>query len=134
MFKIVGGQFKKNFNYIRDRVGCRCGCNQIVVTKESQDFDSMAQEFREEVAEAMHVNSWNRCEKHNAAEGGSSTSLHKDGRAADFRNLRRKSQNQCRTIWFRICKRWGYGGGFGYYNGRFHLDNRSGVPVVWDKR
>lgn len=66
----------------RDAAACRCGCG----------FDTMDYELVELLkrvsrrfnVDEIVINSWCRCEQHNAAVGGAPTSQHLRGRAADI--------------------------------------------------
>ena len=60
---------------------CKCGCGTNNI---DQRIINMAQKIREEIGEAVRVNSGCRCEKHNAKVGGVKGSFHTKGLAADL--------------------------------------------------
>ena len=60
---------------------CKCGCGTNNI---DQRIIDMAQKIREEIGEAVRVNSGYRCEKHNARVGGVKGSFHTKGLAADL--------------------------------------------------
>jgi len=63
------------------RFACRCGCGRNWVDVR---LESMVHRLEEEVGERLVVTSGYRCEAHNRAVGGSPTSSHKKGLAADL--------------------------------------------------
>lgn len=69
----------KNFKVSEFTCKCGCGTNNI-----DQRVINIAQKIREEVGEAVRVNSGYRCEKHNARVGGIKGSFHTKGLAADL--------------------------------------------------
>ena len=69
----------KNFKVSEFACKCGCGTNNI-----DQRIINMAQKIREEVGEAVRVNSGYRCEKHNTRVGGVKGSFHTKGLAADL--------------------------------------------------
>ena len=60
---------------------CKCGCGTNNI---DQRIIDMAQKIREEIGEAVRVNSGYRCDKHNARVGGVKGSFHTKGLAADL--------------------------------------------------
>lgn len=73
------GDLTKNFS--RYEFACKCGCGQDTV-----DFElvNVMQRLRDHFERTVHITSANRCRKHNREVGGSNTSQHLYGRAADF--------------------------------------------------
>lgn len=63
-------------------VACNCGCGQEYLNLELYNRLTWARVL---AGIPFNILSWNRCEKHNLAEGGSSTSSHLLGYAVDIR-------------------------------------------------
>jgi hypothetical protein len=103
----------------------------------------MVEEFHDWYNRTMEVNSWFRTKAWNAKQGGESDSQHLLGNAVDIAftpdylsaSKARKTiwVFNMKTRWYSICKKYGVGGGFGLYNGFFHLDKRK-VKTFWDLR
>jgi len=68
-------------NFSLTEFGCSCGCGE---NKVKIDLLEALQEVREELDQPMAITSGYRCEKHNLAVGGVSTSSHVQGWAADI--------------------------------------------------
>lgn len=67
-------------NFKASEFACKCcGKNNI-----NQNVIDMAQVIRDELGVPVRVNSGYRCPKHNAGVGGSKTSQHMNGNAADL--------------------------------------------------
>ena len=67
--------------FTRDEFKCNCGnCENLIQNALIDKLDKA----REISGVSYKINSGYRCEKHNAAVGGSPKSLHKAGRAADI--------------------------------------------------
>ena len=76
-----GEKLAANFNsneFDCKGVGC---CNS---TKVDTALVSLLQKLREHFGKSVRINSGYRCEKHNAAVGGTAGSRHKNGQAADI--------------------------------------------------
>lgn len=74
-------QLSKNFKL--DEFKCKCReCNPILV---DTDLVEWLQKIRDHFGKSVHINSGYRCEKHNEHVGGSKSSHHKRGMAADIR-------------------------------------------------
>ena len=69
----------KNFKV--SEFACHCGCGYNII---DQRVINMAQIIREALGVPVRVNSGCRCEKHNAACGGTKGSFHTKGKAADL--------------------------------------------------
>jgi uncharacterized protein YcbK (DUF882 family) len=77
---------KKKLNYVspyftKTEFKCRCGCGQAII---NNDLVSMLDNIRYRIGLPIIIHCVNRCEKHNKAVGGVSTSKHILGNAADF--------------------------------------------------
>ena len=75
----------KNIN--RTEVACRCGCGQDSIDYAViQAVQGACDYFAEKLGKSkviLHINSGNRCEKHNAKVGGGDKSQHLLGKAID---------------------------------------------------
>jgi len=69
----------KHFN--RAEFACKCGCG---LNNIDDEFLEALDQARELAGRSFVITSGCRCPKHNAAEGGSATSTHLTGRAADI--------------------------------------------------
>ena len=76
-------QLSKNFKV--SELDCKCKdstCDEVLIDTRLVDI---LQQIRDHFGVSVHVNSGYRCESHNAAVGGSKTSHHMRGMAADIR-------------------------------------------------
>jgi len=73
---------KLSKHFAREEFACKCGCGFDVVDAQLLE---MLEEIREWVNKPVKINSAARCEKHNKGVGGSPTSQHLLGKAADIR-------------------------------------------------
>lgn len=73
---------KLSKHFHREEFACKCGCGFDVV-----DFQllEMLEDIRERFMKPVVINSAARCEKHNKNVGGSPTSQHLLGKAADIK-------------------------------------------------
>lgn len=82
--KTDGGiQLSKNFKV--SEFDCKCknsNCDDVLIDTRLVEI---LQQIRDHFGVSVHVNSGHRCEAHNAAVGGSKTSHHMRGMAADIR-------------------------------------------------
>jgi uncharacterized protein YcbK (DUF882 family) len=69
----------KNFSVAE--TACKCGCNKCDMKPE---FMAVLQHLRDIVGFPLHITSGYRCDKHNRAIGGASSSKHKEGIAVDI--------------------------------------------------
>ena len=69
-------------NFRRSEYQCQCGCRRDDI---KDDLARRVQEVRNLVGQSITVTSGVRCEEHNADVGGSDTSSHVGGWAADLR-------------------------------------------------
>jgi len=67
--------------FTEDEIQCRCGCGFV---KAIPHFYFKMNLLRLYVGGPIKITSWCRCLKHNAKEGGSKTSSHLEGLAADI--------------------------------------------------
>ena len=80
--KIVNiSPIESRFFPFRVDVACNCGCGQSIIVPELYNRLLHA---RLELNCPMLISSWNRCPEFNASEGGSATSAHLYGEAADI--------------------------------------------------
>lgn len=141
------GDLTKNLS----RSEFECKCNYPECTRTPVDFDlprviqDCANRFASEqrsnltfVRMAVHINSGYRCSAHNADEGGSATSAHLLGMAADFwmeyvysGGVRSKVSDDSIADYLELTYPNEYG--IGRYSGRTHIDTRP-VAARWDKR
>lgn len=68
-------------HFREDEFKCKCGCGMDV----HPCLKILADAAREETGDTFVITSGARCEKHNAAEGGSETSSHLKGLAMDIK-------------------------------------------------
>ena len=68
-------------NFSRIEFACKCGCGFDTADHETVNI---LQEVADEFGEQVKITSGCRCYKHNKAVGGSTTSQHLYGRAADI--------------------------------------------------
>lgn len=125
------GNISKNLS--RSEFACQCGCGfeacdivLIAVIQESCDYFADKLGIEKVV---VHINSGCRCDSHNAAEGGSKGSKHKLGIAADYRIDGVSADDVATYLETKYPDKFG----IGRYNGRTHLDVRSG-KARWDMR
>ena len=109
----------------RDELECQCGCGFTTVDYE---LALVLDDVREYFGKPTTINSGCRCEKHNKAEGGSSNSQHLYGKAADIvvRGV------EAGEVYAYLVGKYPGRYGIGKYNGRTHIDVRSGGPARWD--
>ena len=69
-------------NFSRSEFACRCGCG---FDRVDPRLVAWLQDLRDTLGSPIVVNSGCRCTRHNRAVGGSPTSQHLAGRAADIR-------------------------------------------------
>lgn len=125
------GDISKNLS--RREFACQCGCGFDTVDFElAQVIQATADHFAKKEGlprVSVFINSGCRCEKHNAAEGGSEGSKHKLGIAADYRI----GDVTASDVADYLEKTYPDKYGIGRYNGRTHIDVRSG-KARWDMR
>lgn len=102
---------------------CRC-CGNIIFTSDSVKAWDKLQEFRTIAKHPVIINSPYRCEKHNAAVGGSKNSLHMQGIAFDIRITERMPRHLIHSA----ARKAGFTG-FGDYRTFVHID--TGRARTW---
>ena len=75
-------EIKLSRHFTDKETACKCGCGY---NEPHPDLMDKLDELREELGEPVTLNSVCRCEKHNKEVGGSPTSSHLDGTAADIK-------------------------------------------------
>ena len=125
------GNVSKNLS--RSEFACSCGCGFDTVDFElAQVIQDSADYFAKELGVprvSVFINSGCRCDKHNAAEGGSVGSKHKLGIAADYRI----GSVTADAVADYLEKKYPDKYGIGRYVGRTHLDIRAS-KARWDMR
>ena len=110
----------------REEFACKCGCGFDTVDYElAEVLDDVRRHFDSPV----RINSGCRCISHNHRVGGSSHSTHVDGRAADFIVSGIHEDEVADYLETKYPDKYG----IGRYNGRTHIDTRSG-KARWDMR
>lgn len=84
------------------------------------EFSQMVQKLRDYLNKPINVNSWLRSTRHNKRVGGSSNSIHLDGRAVDIANT---DYITVTNAWRAICRHHDKIGGINYYSTFIHIDN-----------
>lgn len=114
-------------NFTRDEFACKCGCGYNTIDYELLE---VLEDVRAYFGNPVYINSGCRCISHNHIVGGSTHSQHLYGRAVDFvvRDIDADIvadylESKYQSIY-----------GIGRYNGRTHVDTRSGNKARWDKR
>lgn len=117
---MITGKLTKNFTLNEMKNNNAIEKVKLIITPEVVTFAQMIQELRDYYGKPIKVNSWYRTPAYNKKCGGSSNSIHLDGRACDlavtdYENLTR--------VWQSICKKYNKIGGVNYYNTFMHFDN-----------
>ena len=112
---------------------------KLVLTPEVATFAQMIQDLRDWYGKPLNVNSWYRTPAFNKRVGGSSTSAHLDGRAADLSGIPQDRYQDFTVAWQVICSMYGKVGGVNYYGTYMHFtdyEDKFGNTefVVRDKR
>ena len=114
-------------NFTRAEFQCSCGCSQQTLDTELAE---KLQLIRDKLGTPITITSGYRCIQHNAAVGGSSTSRHRYGMAADWRTQYRSVNPVALGI---IAQAVGFGGVGIYWHrmGAFcHVDTRQ-AKATW---
>lgn len=114
-------------HFSRDEFKCSCGCGFDTVDVE---LVSVLEQVRREFGWPVIINSGCRCEKCNAAVGGSARSKHMKGKAADIRVNGVEADTVADYLEATYPDKYG----IGRYNGRTHIDVDGGLPRRWDER
>lgn len=109
---------------------CKCDSINCAITLVAEPLLKALQDLREKLGEPIIITSAFRCQEHNRKAGGSETSCHLVGLAADI-----KAKNM--DLLYTLAKNSG-AGGIGRYNrlgvlDRLHIDFRKslGQPIEW---
>lgn len=108
----------------KSEFACKCGCGNNLIT---DDVVTLCSDIKNELGEAISINSGYRCKTHNAAVGGVSNSQHVKGNAADIScsNLP-KLKKLCKRMWSANKV-----GGLGLYATFVHVD--TGSHRTWSR-
>jgi len=115
------GDLSKNFS--RSEFACKCGCGFDTV---DHMLVLVLQDIVDNFKDVGYINSGCRCESHNKAVGGSVTSQHRLGRAADIR-LKHTPPNRVQEF---LHSKYPNLYGIGAYDTFTHVDTR-GTKVRW---
>ena len=112
-------------NFKSEEFSCPCGCE---LDKEPMTVQFMLklQKMRDSYGKPMHINSGYRCRKHNREIGGSVSSLHIQGKAADIRM--RSAVDRFDLVSAALSAGMT---GIGMGPNFLHVDNRETKPVIW---
>ena len=119
----VDGRITKNFTVAEianNSANTRC---KLVFTPEIISFAALLQTLRTEYGKPLEVNSWYRTAEFNKRIGGSTNSIHLDGRAVDLAVADVATQEQLVKMWKKICFANKRIGGANVYPTFIHLDD-----------
>ena len=120
----------KNFSI--EEFQCRCGCNMPEFVKKNViELAENLQIIRDEVGRLDLTNSY-RCKDHNSDVGGSTSSQHLVGKAADVKSESIKPKEMAQIVNDLMKNEKIKTGGIGIYNTFTHIDIR-GVRARWSK-
>lgn len=120
----IMGDISTHFN--RKEFACKCGCGFNAVDKELLE---VIEDVRTHFGKPLIINSANRCESHNAKEGGSKNSQHLKGMAADIRINGVTPDSVAAYLLNKYPNKYG----IGMYNTFTHIDVRA-IKSRWDYR
>ena len=120
----------KNFSI--EEFQCRCGCNMPEFVKKNViELAENLQIIRDEVGRLDLTNAY-RCKDHNSDVGGSTSSQHLVGKAADVKSESIKPKEMAQIVNDLMKNEKIKTGGIGIYNTFTHIDIR-GVRARWSK-
>ena len=120
----------KNFSI--EEFQCRCGCNMPEFVKKNViELAENLQIIRDEVGRLDLTNAY-RCKDHNFDVGGSTSSQHLVGKAADVKSKSIKPKEMAQIVNDLMKNEKIKTGGIGIYNTFTHIDIR-GVRARWSK-
>ena len=120
----------KNFNI--KEFECKCGCKMPEFVKKNViELAENLQIIRDEVGRLDLTNSY-RCKDHNSDVGGSTSSQHLVGKAADVKSKSIKPKEMAQIVNDLMKNEKIKTGGIGIYNTFTHIDIR-GVRARWSK-
>jgi uncharacterized protein YcbK (DUF882 family) len=108
----------------RQEFACKCGCGFDTI---DAGLIRILEAVRREFHTPVYINSACRCEAHNKVVGGSPTSQHVKGRAADIRVPGRTSSEVAKFVEEFMDGE----GGIGVYETFVHVDSRTEGPARW---
>lgn len=122
--------------YTRSEYACKCGCGFDTVDYE---LDMVMDDIRQHFNQRVFINRGCSCVKHNDAiqleynphyVAGTSDSQHIYAKACDFRVENVHEDEVVKYLDYKYPDKYG----IGRYNGRTHIDVKSGYARRWDKR
>ena len=120
----------KNFSI--EEFQCRCGCDMPEFVKKNViELAENLQIIRNEVGRLDLTNAY-RCKDHNSDVGGSTSSQHLVGKAADVKSKSIKPKEMAQIVNDLMKNEKIKTGGIGIYNTFTHIDIR-GVRARWSK-
>ena len=120
----------KNFNI--KEFECKCGCKMPEFVKKNViELAENLQIIRDEVGRLDLTNAY-RCKDHNSDVGGSTSSQHLVGKAADVKSKSIKPKEMAQIVNDLMKNEKIKTGGIGIYNTFTHIDIR-GVRARWSK-
>ena len=120
----------KNFSI--EEFQCKCGCNMPEFVKKNViELAENLQIIRDEVGRLDLTNAY-RCKDHNSDVGGSTSSQHLVGKAADVKSESIKPKEMAQIVNDLMKNEKIKTGGIGIYNTFTHIDIR-GVRARWSK-
>ena len=111
-------------NFTRAEFTCSCGCGFNTVDYE---LVNILQVVRDHFKKPIAITSGCRCARHNRKVGGSENSLHRIGRAADFKVIGVEPEEVYKALDQYLKNRCG----LGLYKSWVHVDTRSGKAARW---
>ena len=113
--------------FSRSEFECKCQCGWDTVDVE---LITVLNDVREHFNAAVTINSGTRCPAHNKKIGGSRGSMHIKARAADFKVKGVHADDVADYLEEKYPDQYG----IGRYEGRTHIDTKSGEKRRWDER
>jgi uncharacterized protein YcbK (DUF882 family) len=135
------GDLSKNLS--RHEFACKCGCgfdivdyDLVRVLQSTADWFYVNSDRKKVARVAITINSGCRCPAHNKNEGGSKSSRHMLGNAADFKlkyvgRDGKKTQINPDSVADYLDRKFPNQYGVGWYNGRTHFDVSSSGRRRW---
>ena len=119
----VDGRITKNFTVAEIANNSANDLCKLVFTPELVSFAALLQTLRDQHGKPLKVNSWYRTAEFNRRVGGSSNSLHLQGRAVDLDVSSHSEQERLVKLWREICLANNRIGGANLYPSLIHLDD-----------
>jgi uncharacterized protein YcbK (DUF882 family) len=123
-----GEKIKLSKNFRSDEFDCNCKNPECKITKIDMNLVKLLQEVRDKIKRPLIIEHGFRCKDYNKAVGGSETSLHLEGKAADLVAAGMKP--------LELKEHFNKANGLGLYNTILHVDIRddSENQIFWDFR